>query len=608
MEAIKNILSSPQIANRLTPEKTNHIMKTTTPSNLNSRPLQPCRPGIPTGRRPLTPILALLFFLAALLPGAAQTTPVLFPVSSMFGGAAFNRPLTITPANSLVSDGQNLWAGSYTIVPASPTNPVLNLYPNTYLLTVAGVVKPVRFTVPASTNVLAVTTLLTAGPLFYFGTNGMAALNPGTNLTFVTNHDGSITVNASSPPAPSPAPDVFTNQTQWAPPNLMYASVYPIAAATMLNNEAGATLSLSNASVRVNIYPCENACDPQILLTGWGMNYQDPVQLPGVNWFVNATIEYPSNTFYPLFVNGNSNITVQSGATILTDPVIFLDLPKWSNAWVREWWWTTNGNQTFQVGYVPNTANGIGNLASGTTYMGEWFYGNVGASGVNPPAGSLNGNNSPNYTYGISPQVLGYATTNDSLGILGDSIAQAPNGAGWAIHRSYLSEGLYGSVPFINGGESGSTFESWKQNPQALSLMTRYCRTIICTLGVNDDGQSLPYLTNLVVPFWQALQRRGCRVVQTTITPHATSTNAFLTEAGQTPVNLISHTNFNAWLRTQNYVPVLDVATNVESVSNPGCWKLIGGTNTTVDGLHPETSIAVWTLATCVSNNLSLFK
>jgi hypothetical protein len=293
------------------------------------------------------PILAILVSLCALLPGAGQTTPVLFPVSSMFGGAAFNRPLTITPANSLVSDGQNLWAGSFLVVPPGPTNPVLNLFPNTYLLTVAGVVKPVRFTVPPGSNVLNVTTLLTAGPLFYFGTNGMAALFPGTNLSFVTNHDGSITVNASPPPSASLPPSVFTNQTQLAPPNLLRASVYPIAAATMLNNESGATLSLSNACARVYINPCENACDPQILLTGWGMSFQSPVQLPGVNWFLNASLEFPSNTFYPLFVNGNSNITVQSGATLLTDPVIFLDLPKGSAAWIREWWWSTNGNQPF---------------------------------------------------------------------------------------------------------------------------------------------------------------------------------------------------------------------------------------------------------------------
>jgi hypothetical protein len=133
------------------------------------------------------------------LSACAQVTSVSFPLNTLFGGAAYNRQLTLTAANTLISDGQNLWAGTYTLVPASTTNPVVGLYPNTYLLTVPGVVKPVRFTVPASTNVLDVTTLLVSGPLFYFGTNGMANLIAGTNFVFVTNSDGSITLNTQLP-------------------------------------------------------------------------------------------------------------------------------------------------------------------------------------------------------------------------------------------------------------------------------------------------------------------------------------------------------------------------------------------------------------------------
>jgi len=139
-------------------------------------------------------ILSILFILS--ISALAQTTPVLFPVNSLFGGAAYNRPLTVTAANTLISDGQNLWAGTYTIIPASTTNPVVNLYPNTYLVTVPGVVKPARFVVPASTNILDVTGLIAAGPLFYFGTNGFANLLAGSNITLVTN-SGGIVINSS---------------------------------------------------------------------------------------------------------------------------------------------------------------------------------------------------------------------------------------------------------------------------------------------------------------------------------------------------------------------------------------------------------------------------
>jgi len=139
----------------------------------------------------------VIALLALSLSATAQTTPVLFPVNSLFGGAAYGRALTITAANTLVSDGQNLWAGTYTIVPASQTNPIIGLYPNTYLLTVPGVVRPVRFTVPVVApggSPVDVTTLLTSGPLFSFGTNGFANLNAGPGVTLVTNPDASITI------------------------------------------------------------------------------------------------------------------------------------------------------------------------------------------------------------------------------------------------------------------------------------------------------------------------------------------------------------------------------------------------------------------------------
>ena len=138
-----------------------------------------------------------LFLVLCLCASVVQSTPVLFPINTLFGGAAYNQPITLTAANTLISDGQNLWAGTYTIVPASLTNPIVNLYPNTYLLTVAGVVKPARLVVPASTNVLNAAQLITSGPLFYFGTNGLLNLQPGVNITLVTNPDGSLTINSS---------------------------------------------------------------------------------------------------------------------------------------------------------------------------------------------------------------------------------------------------------------------------------------------------------------------------------------------------------------------------------------------------------------------------
>jgi hypothetical protein len=69
--------------------------------------------------------IPLLLSAFSLQPSAFGQTPVLFPVNSLFGGAAYNQPITLTAANTLISDGQNLWAGTYTIIPAGTTNQVL---------------------------------------------------------------------------------------------------------------------------------------------------------------------------------------------------------------------------------------------------------------------------------------------------------------------------------------------------------------------------------------------------------------------------------------------------------------------------------------------------
>lgn len=142
-----------------------------------------------------TALAALVLLLGA---SVARATLVEIPVNSLFGGAIYGKSLTITAANSLLTDGANLYAGNFTTVPASTTNPIVSLVPNTYLLGVNGIVKPVRFAVPDSTNTLNLVDLIINGPLFYFGTNGPANLYPSNNISFTTNSDGSIGISATS--------------------------------------------------------------------------------------------------------------------------------------------------------------------------------------------------------------------------------------------------------------------------------------------------------------------------------------------------------------------------------------------------------------------------
>lgn len=142
---------------------------------------------------------SILFISLGLAVLRVSATPVLFPINSMFGGGLSGQPITLQAVNSLYTDGQNLYAGTITTVPTTGgTNPVVSLAPNTYLLTISGVTTPARFVVPDSTNILNVVGLLTSGPTFYFGTNGLANLVATNGLTLVTNGDGSIAVNGQA--------------------------------------------------------------------------------------------------------------------------------------------------------------------------------------------------------------------------------------------------------------------------------------------------------------------------------------------------------------------------------------------------------------------------
>lgn len=146
-------------------------------------------------------ICSLLLLAGYLVPALGQVgqTSVLFPIQSMFGGAAYGKTITVTAVNTIVQDGYNLNAGTYWNIPSTGTNPIVPLYPNSYLLTIQGVANSVRFSVPASTNVLNLVTngLITSGSVIYLSTNSFVNINPTNGVYFITNTDGSISIGSS---------------------------------------------------------------------------------------------------------------------------------------------------------------------------------------------------------------------------------------------------------------------------------------------------------------------------------------------------------------------------------------------------------------------------
>ncbi len=110
----------------------------------------------------------LLLFAFCLLPSAFGT-PVMFPLQSFFNGANYTKGVTITAVNPELTDGTNLYAGSYlTLLPTGGINPLVNLAPNNYTLTFADVRTPLHFSVYATNGVVNVLTLVTNGLASYY--------------------------------------------------------------------------------------------------------------------------------------------------------------------------------------------------------------------------------------------------------------------------------------------------------------------------------------------------------------------------------------------------------------------------------------------------------
>ena len=118
-----------------------------------------------------------------------HATPVMFPLNQMFGTNVYAKNFTLQAAQSWVTDGTNAWIGTdVTVTPAGGTNPVVQLTPNTYLVTFPDATYPWRIAVPNTTNLLNAVDLGT-GPLPTFLVQPVTPLAGGAGVV-ITNLGG----------------------------------------------------------------------------------------------------------------------------------------------------------------------------------------------------------------------------------------------------------------------------------------------------------------------------------------------------------------------------------------------------------------------------------
>lgn len=298
----------------------------------------------------------------------------------------------------------------------------------------------------------------------------------------------------------------------------------------------------------------------------------------GAGAIITASVEYPAGVFTQIKFSTVSSTTIADKGLVVSDTVS-VTIPANTIFWIRQFWTNVNGvffnawqdTVTYGDAVTKSVSGGTDLTMSGTvTDNSGWSF---------PPAAIIATTSLP--SIGIVGDSIGYGAIDDVSPHLGDTgiIAKSLQGHGIPFQNlSQCGQGMY-------SGAASNRY--WLTSGTPRKLLLPYCSHIICQLGTNDiDGatgstRTAAQLQTDVTALFAALKANGLpstsRFVQTTIVPHSTSTDNWLTLVNQTPdVTEPQRVLFNTAMRS--VVPginnVIDVAPVLESSVNSGLWTL----------------------------------
>jgi hypothetical protein len=338
---------------------------------------------------------------------------------------------------------------------------------------------------------------------------------------------------------------------------------------------------------------------------------------------LEASVEYPTGTFYRITFNGGSNTcVVKNGFGVESDPFNFF-IPEDTVYWIRTLVTVTSGQFWRRNSAVYGGSNFAGKEGLITNPLG-----------VTVMAGSIP--TSTGYCYSPTA-ILGQSSSKKGSVLLkGDSIASGIGETTAPANSNYntgLSGGLFGrsfvanKYPIFVSNTPGYRSLSYSRSniPSTILYDSIFsaCQFSISQLGINDigaSGMTLAILQSLILEDVFGQQTYGCKAFQTTITPRSSSTDGWATLVNQTTSTSTPITiSFNTWLRDgapldyttrtavatgtptggnvirvgdvrHPIVGIFDVAILAESSLNSGKWRVDLGIPTT-DGLHPSSVI-----------------
>ena len=401
------------------------------------------------------------------------------------------------------------------------------------------------------------------------------ALMPTLGWAEIATNNGGISTNSSVPSVIAAGPSIiqrmaiFRNQLLVANPFGGSGSLANAQGTADVTNNTMNTREVLIAPIYSDIADIVLAFPGFLQNTGGGSEANIPT-----GYTVTCSVEYPIGaTPRQLFFSGAATGTVTPGRTLLKTDPLPLDIPAGAQFAVKTFLSWTPG--TFYLMPVASTAqNTIEWAARGTGLSDQTLTNTVLSSTTNGQ--------------GFAPLVYANLYTPiPSIGIVGDSISV---GAGDVLDmttwNTRFGKGMRNKLPIITVGIGGGTMTGYLARQEGTNLILRNAIThLIFELGVNDlsAGQTAAQMETNAQLIWKPFLARGVKVFATTITPHTTSTDGFITAANQTISSGTAEgyrQTYNAWLlanwQSLGLAGVFDVG-HVYDPTDSGKWSSDAG-------------------------------
>jgi lysophospholipase L1-like esterase len=370
------------------------------------------------------------------------------------------------------------------------------------------------------------------------------------------------------------------------PGNPNFANLQPVGAHTNMGT-LGPLSDASNEGTYLIQHPISADCkNIAFVYSNTGGSEND-----GANTItIKASLKMADTGTLRLTFDGQPSITLQPGASVMTDPVA---CP------------VVKGSYVQSITFVSVVSGSWpGNVSIWRNYTKEGF-----AAGLDKTDGSTSG-------YDFAAQlafgpnlVLGDTDLNRPvIGVHGDSIS---HGAGDATNFGHFERAFSGLHAFVLAGQGGvqssgiTTFYTAKHRWTWMCG----CTDIVNAYGRNDVGGGVSAATfaSRCLTIWGLIDGLGARAWQATILPGTTSTDSWATLGNQTVLaSEAVRVQVNDWVRGGAKVDgsgvavfdgsgspsplltgVLELADLYETARNSGKWK---SPAYTADGIHPTTA------------------